>query len=392
MENSKRKSKKETLMKKKILFITTRNPYSGRYSGDVIRSAKIINLLKKKYSLDVVYLNKERNISHKKKLISFNSPNLFLKLKFCIISLFKLKPLQMGLFYSREMKTYLNDNANSYDCLFFNHIRSAQYLPKNYYGETIIEMGDLYSENYHQTFKSLNFLNPVKYIYFFESFLVKRLEEEIFNKFDKVILFSKNDIKKVDIKFKHKIFLIGESVERVKNYYSFSKKNYRILFVGNLNYLPNFLACRNFIKNTIPKLKKEITNFKFCIIGDINKTRKRLLTSNSNVEILGSIKNLKNYVKTAFCGIANLEIATGVQGKVFTYMSHGLPVICSNKVSKNFGKSVLSYDRDYEIIEKIISLKTNKSKSNDFSRKSLKFVKNLTWKQVSKNYLKLIKL
>ena len=47
MENSKRKSKKETLMKKKILFITTRNPYSGRYSGDVIRSAKIINLLKK---------------------------------------------------------------------------------------------------------------------------------------------------------------------------------------------------------------------------------------------------------------------------------------------------------------------------------------------------------
>ena len=117
------------------------------------------------------------------------------------------------------------------------------------------------------------------------------------------------------------------------------------MFVGNLNYLPNFLACKNFIKNIIPKLKKEITNFKFCIIGDINKTRKRLLTSNSNVEILGSIKNLKNYVKTAFCGIANLEIATGVQGKVFTYMSHGLPVICSNKVSKNFGKSVLSYDR-----------------------------------------------
>ena len=71
MENSKRKSKKETLMKKKILFITTRNPYSGRYSGDVIRSAKIINLLKKKYSLDIVYLNKERNKSHKKKLISF---------------------------------------------------------------------------------------------------------------------------------------------------------------------------------------------------------------------------------------------------------------------------------------------------------------------------------
>ncbi len=379
-------------MKKKILFITTRNPFSGRYSGDVIRSAKIINLLKKKYSLDIVCLDKDRNISHKKKLISFNSPNLFSKLKFCLFSLLKLKPVQMGLFYSNQMKTYLNDNANNYDYLFFNHIRSAQYLPENYYGETIIEMGDLYSENYRQTFKSLNFLNPVKYIYFFESFLVKRFEKEIFNKFDKVILFSQNEVEKIDAKFKDKIFLIGESVERVKNYYSFSKKNYRILFVGNLKYLPNFLACRNFVRNIIPKLKKKITNFKFCIIGDISQTRKKLLSSNSNVEILGTIKNLKNYVRTSFCGLANLEIATGVQGKVFTYMSHGLPVICSNKVSKNFGKNVLSYDKDNEIIEKIISLKTNKSKSNNFSRKSLKFVKNLTWKQVSENYLKLIKL
>tara|TARA_B100001248_G_scaffold250103_1_gene223859 strand:- start:25 stop:1164 length:1140 start_codon:yes stop_codon:yes gene_type:complete len=379
-------------MKKKILFITTRNPFSGRYSGDVIRSAKIINLLKKKYSLDIVCLNKDRNISHKKKLITFSSPNLFSKLKFCLFSLLKLKPVQMGLFYSNQMRTYLNDNANNYDYLFFNHIRSAQYLPKNYYGETIIEMGDLYSENYRQTFRSLNFLNPVKYIYFFESFLVKRFEKEIFNKFDKVILFSQNEVEKIDAKFKDKIFLIGESVERVKNYYSFSKKNYRILFVGNLKYLPNFLACRNFIRNIMPKLKKKITNFKFCIIGDISQTRKKLLSSNSNVEILGTIKNLKNYIKTSFCGLANLEIATGVQGKVFTYMSHGLPVICSNKVSKNFGKNVLSYAKDNEIIEKIISLKTNKSKSNNFSRKSLKFVKNLTWKQVSKNYLKLIKL
>ena len=42
-------------------------------------------------------------------------------------------------------------------------------------------------------------------------------------------------------------------------------------------------------------------------------------------------------MKNTICGIANLEIATGVQGKILTYMSFGLPVICSNKVAKNFG-------------------------------------------------------
>ena len=44
---------------KKILFITTRNPFSGRYSGDVIRSLKIVNFLKKKHNLDVVCLIKK---------------------------------------------------------------------------------------------------------------------------------------------------------------------------------------------------------------------------------------------------------------------------------------------------------------------------------------------
>ena len=41
---------------KKILFITTRNPYSGRYSGDVIRAKKIIEHLRKKNSVVAVFL------------------------------------------------------------------------------------------------------------------------------------------------------------------------------------------------------------------------------------------------------------------------------------------------------------------------------------------------
>ena len=84
------------------------------------------------------------------------------------------------------MKEYLKENAYQYDCLFFYHIRSSQYLPKNFTGKTIIEIGDLYSENYLQTFNYLNILNPLKYIYLLESILVKKTETKIFSNFDKV--------------------------------------------------------------------------------------------------------------------------------------------------------------------------------------------------------------
>ena len=63
-------------------------------------------------------------------------------------------------------------------------------------------------------------------------------------------------INKINKKFKGKIFQIDESVGSVIKKFLFSKKNNKILFVGNLNYLPNFLACEKFINNTLYNLKK----------------------------------------------------------------------------------------------------------------------------------------
>ena len=378
-------------MKKKILFVSTRNPYSGRYSGDVIRSLKILNFLEKKFDLDILCLKKKGTKILKKNVITFNNPQFFEKIFNCFLSLLKLEPVQFGIFFSRGMSQYIKENSDNYDYIFFYHLRSSQYLPKRFFGNTILEMGDLYSENYFQTFKYLSPLNPFKYIYFIESFLVKKAEKKIFSNFSRTILFSKNEIKKINRGYKNKIFRIDESVENINKKFSFSKFNNRILFVGNLNYLPNLLACKDFINNVLPKLRKQIPQVKFSIIGNISDLDKSIFTKKSNVEILGPKKNLSNYVKNSFCGLANLQIATGIQGKVLTYMSYGLPVVCSKRVAQNFGNNVLEYKKNSDLIEKLISLKKDKIISNNLSKKSIKFSKSLLWKKVKLKYLKLFK-
>ena len=383
-----KKIKKIQLMKK-VLFISTRNPYSGRYSGDVIRSLKIINLLKKKFKVEIVCMNKEKFEDMNKGLITFKTLNFFLKFIYCVISLLKFEPIQLGLFFSKEMKIHIENNCYKYDYLFFYHVRSSQYLPENFTGKTILEMGDLYSENYNQSFKTLNIFNPLKYLYFFESYLMKKLEKKIFLNFDRITLFSKNDSQKINKKFKGKIFQIDESVGSVIKKFTFSKKNNKILFVGNLNYLPNFLACEKFINNTLYNLKKDLPEVKFLIIGNISKIKKFFLNKPS-VEILGPKRNISPYIKNCFCSLANLEIATGVQGKVLTYMSFGLPVICSKKVARNFGSNVISYKGDLELRKKIISIKNNKKASNKFSKKSIWFAKKLDSKRMSLKYLQLL--
>ena len=381
MENKKNKIKR-------ILFVSTRNPKSKRFSGDVIQSNKIINILKKKNFLDVVTLDQRENFS-KKNMFIFKRPVFILQIFYVIKCLLCLRPLQLGLFYSKDMKKFIDQRALNYDLIFFYHIRSAQYLPKNYYGKTIIEMGDLYSDNYKQTFDNLSLLNPLKYIYYLESILVNKLEKEIFKNFDKIVLFSKIEIKKIDKFFLKKIIHINISIDKIFRKYTFSKNEKKILFIGNLNYLPNILAVKSFIKDILPKLKKNIPDIQFEIVGQINKLDRYLLSFNKNVKCWGAQRNLEKFIKGSFCGIANLKIASGIQSKVLSYMSYGLPVICSKKVASNFNKNVISYTDDNDFINKIRKLKNDKKFNNQIAKKSLRFVNKFTWSKVQKEYLKI---
>ena len=376
---------------KKILFITTRNPYSGRFSGDVIGSLKIINFLKEKNQVDVVTLYRKKT-ELKKRIIYFKSPNYFLKIFYVLHSLLRLKPLQFGLFLSKKMKAYVKKNAKRYDLLFFYHIRSSQYLPNNYKGSTVIEMGDLYSSNYYQTFCNLNIFNPLKYVYLIESILIKRVENRIFQSFNKIILFSKDEIKKINKIFRKKIYNVNISIKSVQKKFTYSLKNNKILFIGNLGYLPNLLAVKDFINNSFFLIKKEIPDVKFLIIGDVSKLNKFFFSFKKDVIFLGQQNNIKKFIKNSICGLANIKIATGVQGKVLTYMSYGLPVVCSKKVASNFKKNTINYNNNNDLVKKIVNLKNNKKLSRKFSNKSLKFLKEFSEEKVCSKYLKIVSL
>ena len=386
MENKKIQKKM-----KKALFVSTRNPFSERYSGDVIGSQKVIKILEKIYSLDIVSLGSNEDLS-KKNIFIFKSPSFLFKLFNVFKSLFNFKPMQYGIFYSNKMKKFIDENADNYDLIFFYHIRSSQYLPRYYGGRKIIEMGDLYSSNYMQTYENLSIFNPLRYIYLLESFFVKKAETQIFVDFDKIILFSRNEIKKIDKSFKKKIYQINISADNLKDKFNFSKNNNKILFIGNLKYLPNYLAVKDFIKNVLPKIKYKFPLIKLEIIGEIKNYDKLFLSLNKNINCLGPKKKLDKFIKGSICGLANLRIATGIQGKVLTYMSYGLPVISSKKVAVNFSDSVLTYINNKEFVKKLETLKNNKTISNKLRKNSKKLLKNFSQEKIDRSYLKIIKI
>ena len=383
-------NKKKIKKVKKILFITPRNPFSGRFSGDVIRAKKISQYLKKKFSVTILtldkYISSQRKIEDLN-LITFKEKNILIKIINILKFLFKLQPMQLGYFYSDDIDEFIKKNYYNFDLIFFQSLRVTQYNWPSDYKKKYLDMGDLYSSNYLQTSKSKNILNPFKYIYLFESILIKKYEMLCFKKFDKIYLFSKKEIKSVN-SFKNNIEQMNYGISKIERKYKFSKNNNKIIFIGNINYLPNLDACKYFAKNVFPKIIDKDPSIQFHIIGDISKIEKFLLERNKSIIVHGKVKKLDKIIKNSFCGLANLNISSGIQTKILTYMSFGLPCISSRRVIKNFdklnSKIIPNYKNDDELIKLIFKLKNQEKFSTEISKKSFKEIKKFRWDTILK--------
>ena len=127
---------------KKILFISTRYPLPV-LGGDKIRAIGILKFLSKKNKVDLVCLT-NKNLTKVIHPTICNTTKIFKislisRLIYTILSLLKGEPLQVGFYYSKELKKYLEEVESNYNTIIFHTLRSCQYLPKNFY-----ELSNLY--------------------------------------------------------------------------------------------------------------------------------------------------------------------------------------------------------------------------------------------------------
>ena len=366
----------------KILFISTRYPFPI-FGGDKLRSFGILKFLSKKNHVDLVCLGK-RNEMQKKIPFCRNTKVFHLgflpRIINTIFSFLRLEPLQNGFCLSYEMKNYIDNVGDKYDTIICHLLRTSQYLPNKFKGKKVLEMTDLPSLNYQQLINQLSIFNPLKYIYAIEKFLVYRYEEKISDKFNNIVFVSNRDAlearKKISPK---KISVVGSADNFVSKLFKYKKNNNKIIFIGNINYLPNKLACYYFVKNILEKINLKYPKIKFHIIGNIRYLDRLFLGKYKNVIVHGKINNLRNVVKNSICGLCNVKISTGFQYKTLTYMSYGIPVILSanafvnTKFKKN--REVLVFKNDKELIRNIYYLKNNKTKANQLSINSQNIIK-----------------
>ena len=105
---------------KKILFISNRNPFLERYSGDVIRAKKFVNFLSRNNYIKIISPNQTDTVIKKSRLNyeGFKQPNIILKILYIFSSLLKFQPMQLGYFFNPKIKDFLLINEQLISLIF----------------------------------------------------------------------------------------------------------------------------------------------------------------------------------------------------------------------------------------------------------------------------------
>jgi glycosyltransferase involved in cell wall biosynthesis len=99
-----------------------------------------------------------------------------------------------------------------------------------------------------------------------------------------------------------------------------------IIFVGNMEYLPNREAVKLIAAKIAPLVWQEIANTKFVLVGRYNKK-----INLPNLIFTGVVNDVVELLAISDVAIAPLFHASGTRLKILEYLSCGLPVVSTSK-------------------------------------------------------------
>jgi len=375
----------------KILFLTSRYPFPP-VGGDKLRAYNIIRyLVDQGHSVDLLSLThedaKKAGFLKNEKLIRVKKHESYLS---CLLGLVSQKPLQVWYYDSSAFNNEVRKAVaeNKYDLIFCHLLRTAEYA-KNIRGiPKIVDLTDAISLNYERVSKRLlHDLSVKNLMYSFEKKRVLSYEGEIISKFDSSILISD-----IDKNYLGKFFDVS-NVKIIENgvdteYFAFHGGEYdhnKIIFFGNMRYLPNSDAVINFAENIFPFIKKEIPAAKFVVAGSEPGKKVLELNKEKDIHVTGFVDDLREHIRSATVSVAPMRYGAGMQNKILESMALGVPVVTSSLgfegIRAEKDKDIIVEDQPEKFANKVVTLMKDEELRKSFSESGRFLVENhYTWK------------
>ncbi len=326
-----------------ILFLTHRVPWPPN-RGDKIRSHHILRKLMEYRSVhlacfaeDEAEANEDSDIKSSLASVQIARRNKA-NWQAGIEALVSGRPVSLTSFESTQIRDYVRTilKTRPIDCIFVFSGQMAQFVPANFSGRLIMDFVDVDSAKFESYAEEGS--GPMAWINRREGKLLRAFEKKVGAIADYSLLVSEAEAQL----FRGRSGLGDGKIKAVGNgidldFYDPTKvttierrdKGPLILFTGQMDYRPNVEAVISFATDAMPKIREQHPDAQFAIVGRAPTAPVLKLDGVNGTIVIGSVDDIRSWLKTADIVAAPLRIARGIQNKVLEAMAMGKPVVAS---------------------------------------------------------------
>lgn len=361
--------------KKRILYITESYPFL-RDGGGPIKSCNTILTLSKKFDLMVIGFcaNQEKisrtNLNQEIKQYFFYLPQIHQTLRKQLIRLLinycQLTPYLIFQYYDQKCYQKIQQLIEDFnpDSIHIDHLSMSAYLPTEKKQLWIYEEHNI-EQNLYKSFIANTSNIKRKIFYFVEYLLIKRYENRTLAKFDHIFAISDLDkkwlrqtIKSNRVSLQNPVLSCQNKKHLEISLKKISATKTNLLFIGNLNWQPNYQAIVWFVKNVFPKITKKHPSIKFNIVGRLPS--KLTLPECQGVVYYGYQKKISNYLNQNNIFVLPIKSGGGIRIKALTAIAHGLALVATKEAMEGtIFKNKLDYllaENETQFVEQICKL------------------------------------
>ena len=384
----------------KILVLLSRVPYPLE-KGDKLRAFNQIKELSKKNQVVLFALNDakwdERALEELKKYCVGISI-MPLPKQTIIGNLFRAffngLPLQVGYFYFAKAQRKVDELIQKHnpDHIYCQLIRTSEYVKKYSNKPKTLDYMDVFSKGierrkatdpfYMKPFLWLEYMRLLKY------------EKNIFSYFKNKTIISKQDRDLVPHPDRSQIRVIPNGVDTDYFKPMARKKEFELLFNGNMNYPPNVESVEFLVEKIMPYVWSRMPHVRLLISGASPNNRVKELESDK-VVISGWVDDVReNYAKSKIL-VAPMQISIGLQNKLLEAMAMEIPCVTSalanNALGAKHNEQIMVAEKPEQYALHIIELLQNEAKAKQIAGNGYQFaLGNFNWRSTTAELEKLM--
>ncbi len=367
----------------KLFVILSRVPYPLE-KGDKLRAFNQIKELSKKHQIVLFALNDtkldEKAMIELKKycvaisIVKFSKFTIFFNL---VRAFFNGKPLQVGYFYFNKAQKKVDEliAIHKPDHIYCQLIRTSEYIKKYAPIPKTLDYMDVFSKGMERRKSTEPFY--MKPFLAMEYRRLKKYESKMFVYFNNKTIISEQDKSFIDHPQKNDIVVVPNGVD--VSYFKpiVHKKEFDLLFNGNMNYPPNIESVEYLVEKVMPYVWHKFPNTRLLISG-ASPNQAVLDLASDRIVVSGWVDDIRlNFAKSKIL-VAPMQISIGLQNKLLEAMAMQLPCITSslanNALGAKPGEQILVADTPEQYARHIIDLLQNESKAKQIAMNGYQFV------------------